>query len=1411
MIPGQAQQFFEAAAAQAGGGDYKVDRSLRFNDADTPELTRTPSSTGNTNTFTLSFWAKRCKLGSTQMIVQTGDTYANLFRAYWDGNDNFVFHQYNGSYVMNYITSAKYRDVGAWYHIVIALDTTQAAAADRAKLYVNGVEITDFSATTNPALNLTTGWNAAIKQRIGREYTTTYGNYYNYSGYLAEFYNVDGQQLAASDFGEYDDNNVWQPKEYQGGFNDWFDTSQTWSGLWSGSVGYGSFANLHDTDLTNYMQSLDATLTLSSPIAVTSLRILLQRYGTTGTSLSINGTDVSSQLPSAPSGIVWVDITGVTSLTSLNVTSGDYSSNTLGLYAIEVNGKLLLDTGTSASNNGFYLNFSDNSSNAALGTDSSGNGNTFTVSNLEASGAFGIGTACSILTTSQTISFPITYAATVTYEFFTRVTTAATYTYFAYENVGNLWNLGINANGSMLFGNYNGGWTTFSSTGLNDGNWHFVRLTTTGSSTSLYIDGTLFATNASGGSASTGAATNELRGGAFRIAYMRITNGGTPPTTGIPALADMNQPAGSGGTLAFFDKLDDIAGSGTKTSDGGGVTITMSAATVATDTSGTDSLIDTPTNYTAESGNNGGNYCTLSPLINPSNGQTLKNGNLTCSGVSGRVAGTVYANTGKVYWEFVAGSDYTMSGIESSTCLWGATYPGENDQQYALYGNAGSGQLYHNGGTTSVDGFVSGDVIGVALDLDGGNLYYYKNGAAMNSGNAVATGLTGSWTANCRSGSGGYDGDTKFNFGQRPFAYTPPTGYVSLCTTNLTDPTIADGSTEFDTTLYSGNDTQRDITGLGFSPDFVWIKKRSDSSNHSLMDTVRGATKNILSNDTQGEGTEPQYLNAFLSDGFSLGTSGVVNDGSSTYVAWAWDGGDLATNSAYNQSAVWSSGSYSGTTPGTGYEVANAFNGSSSPGDSFGAGKQWGFFPGSGTLTLPTPITLTASSTVEFYTWHNTGSTGNITVTCSNGSVVVTPVDNANIASTTVSNPYSTFGASITAITVNSSGSDWTALAGVVIDGKILVDTGVIPVGSLNSSAYNQSQTWSDNVTGGSGAYGAVANAFNGSLSNYASPEYSSPMTYTNPSPSDTVIDTIELYLDIYTMSGITLELNDTDITSQVSTTAKWYTITGFSGTNFSKLYWRPTSGNYEVRLYAIRINGKILVDDDVTPTNVPSIANTNRANPTAGISIVTWVGTANANVAHGLNAVPKLVLTKSRTSSVSWRIWSAEFSNATADYLGFDTNAKGTFGGTYWGSMTTTTIGLGDGTYDNNTGDMVAYCFAPIEGFSSFGSYTGSGSSDGPFVFTGFKVAWLMIKNMSTNGETWTLHDSTRDVDNPAEHRLLPNSNSAESTGTSARYKDLLSNGFKIRGTSGEQNTSGNVYLYAAFAEHPFKTARAR
>ena len=312
---------------------------------------------------------------------------------------------------------------------------------------------------------------------------------------------------------------------------------------------------------------------------------------------------------------------------------------------------------------------------------------------------------------------------------------------------------------------------------------------------------------------------------------------------------------------------------------------------------GADSLIDTPTNYEAGSGNNGGNYCTLSPL---KNSQTLSNGNLDVVGGSSwqRSVGTIGMYSGKYYWEYtITASNEHLIGVgppdmQLSGNLGAGSPPGSGyGTELGFVNGTGANGSWSNTGASG-----AGDVIAIAFDADNGNMYVYKNGSALNGGIASHTGLVMpqipvvSLNGSSRSGV--------INFGQRPFKYTPPTGYVSLCTTNLTDPAIADPSTEFDTTLYSGNDAQRDITGLGFSPDFVWIKKRNGSSNHSLMDTVRGATKNLVSNDTQAEGTEPQYLNAFLSDGFSLGTSGVVNDGSSTYVAWAWEASDTTTTVA---------------------------------------------------------------------------------------------------------------------------------------------------------------------------------------------------------------------------------------------------------------------------------------------------------------------------------------------------------------------------------------------------------------------------------------------------------------------------------------------------------------------------------
>jgi len=127
----------------------------------------------------------------------------------------------------------------------------------------------------------------------------------------------------------------------------------------------------------------------------------------------------------------------------------------------------------------------------------------------------------------------------------------------------------------------------------------------------------------------------------------------------------------------------------------------------------------------------------------------------------------------------------------------------------------------------------------------------------------------------------------------------------------------------------------------------------------------------------------------------------------------------------------------------------------------------------------------------------------------------------------------------------------------------------------------------------------------------------------------------------------------------------------------------------------------------------------------------------------------------------------------------------------------------------NENTDSFIAYLFAEKQGFSKFGSYTGNGNADGTFVYTGFRPAWLMIKGSSNAGDDWILFDTKRDTFNVANKQLGANNSAAENTGASYNYIDLLSNGFKLRGSDGRDNASGYSYIYMAFAEAPFVNSK--
>ena len=217
MIPGQAQQFFEAAAAQAGGGSaYEIERSLRFNSADTAHLSRTMGTFTDINVGTISFWLKRSGLGAGVIAAgwDGGVSYSGSIQ--FNSSDDALQVSIGGASAYTFKTNALLRDTNAWYHVVAAWDRS-ASAADKVKVWINGVAQTSsdtgYQSWTSGDCQI---WASNTGNRIGRGDADRYDNLLN--GFLAEYHYVDGQALAESDFGQFDDNNTWNPKEYAGSY-----------------------------------------------------------------------------------------------------------------------------------------------------------------------------------------------------------------------------------------------------------------------------------------------------------------------------------------------------------------------------------------------------------------------------------------------------------------------------------------------------------------------------------------------------------------------------------------------------------------------------------------------------------------------------------------------------------------------------------------------------------------------------------------------------------------------------------------------------------------------------------------------------------------------------------------------------------------------------------------------------------------------------------------------------------------------------------------------------------------------------------------------------------------------------------------------------------------------------------------
>ena len=193
---------------------YEVDNSCRFNRADGPNMTKTPSSSGNLRKWTWSFWVKRGSISNgSQTIFNAGSSSNTQIR--FDSDDTINFYQYSGSYTARLATTQVFRDVSAWYHIVAHWDTANGTAGDRMKLYVNGAEVTSFSADVNPSQNLDSYFGASgTALYVGDKGDGAE----EMDGYLAEVVFIDGQNLAPTSFGEFDEDspNIWKPIDVSG-------------------------------------------------------------------------------------------------------------------------------------------------------------------------------------------------------------------------------------------------------------------------------------------------------------------------------------------------------------------------------------------------------------------------------------------------------------------------------------------------------------------------------------------------------------------------------------------------------------------------------------------------------------------------------------------------------------------------------------------------------------------------------------------------------------------------------------------------------------------------------------------------------------------------------------------------------------------------------------------------------------------------------------------------------------------------------------------------------------------------------------------------------------------------------------------------------------------------------------------
>jgi hypothetical protein len=1446
--------------------DYQVPASLRFRNANSTYISWSPLEAGNRKTWTYSAWVKRGSLGRDQrsLLATSQISPLNGANCQWFGFNAADQLETYMSVLGSTTTTAVFRDTSAYYHIVLVFDTTQAVNTDRYKLYVNGKRITSFSSYANFAQNTDYYVNLAQTHGIGASMYSP--NDIFFDGYLADVYFIDGQALTPSSFGTFDFNKNWKAKRYTGtygtnGFylpfnnptsikslvenkapleftsgvtvigNTKYSTVKTKFNPYS--IYFDGSGDLLIPKLNEYTSMGNNVMTIEGWVYPISLTTAIFLNGQSDLD-SIAGSSYVTYIGTGRNSELYIGVGSVYGITSPNPPIGQWSHvawvRTATTWSAYLNGNRISSITIPVAT----INSGSTSYPATIGASYLG-GSPFNgyISNFRiSSGAIYTGSTYTVPTQSffdETNSYPnirfylpSTLAAVNTSDLAAIVSTKTNY-----FNSSNFSLSGVTYD-SMLDVPLGGG-------GSERGNYATLNpLNKTG--TALYLsNGNLTCTNPNNDHQMV---ISSIITSSFPIYAEFTVDTATGPSNacrfGVADAKKMSSLA-SGVWDVYFNNTTYIYADGTTNYIGGSG---LNAGDVV-------KLAYNPITGYCWVGVNGSWFNAGGDLTgNPSTGVNPTFG--IPAGEFGIFCG-FYAHSGSVNfgqrpftYTIPAGFKRLHTGNLPEPII---ANPNQNFVAQTRIGNGGTiGETsYQIQNSLRFRGLTQASFLTVTptISSDRTKLTFstFVRRTSTKSSDFIFGVNPQQWSSSsdtlCYFG---FDGANIFinehtaNVGDRyKLICSAPThnAYFHMLFVLDTANTTAsnrlklfiDGVqvTSFSTATYPAQNYTSTIglagnrynIGRGFD-----VNQNISYSFDGVLADVNLVTGQVLGvNDfstiANGKRVPKQYTGAYGTNGFHL-----LFDSKTTVNALGFDSSgnnlnftpsNISINNDYTNDSLidvplGAGGNGRGVYPLLTYNSNVSFAG------------QKAQFSDTGNYAIPnfgkwyveaTVISVSSSWTLIFGTRNSGGYLNHYrSRNASTASLGAVYVDNAlyndNIPALVTGSVLGIavdIGANTISYYINNtfviSAKSSTAIAGqyFFIGGDTASEIGYMNFGQQGFK-YSAPSGYLPMHSGNTGANSIFIDFAPGLL-----------ISKSRDSTTDWVV--------VDSVRGYPMSVSTNNMNSEIQ------------GTDYSNISYSDSKLSFGNNTNINTFNSSYI--DAIWKASASAVSNTDGSitsqvctNPAAGFSIVSYTGTgANATIGHGLGVTPALIFVKSRNSSSRWSVYHKELDTGYTLALELTSaqQAASTWSGGGINSVSSISFATVSGTTDMiNVGssdiNYVAYCWSEITGYSKFGRYGGNGSTNGAFVHCGFQPRWILVKRIDST-ESWYIHDTARDEYNISNRENRFNQNSAESN--SYLGFDILSNGFKIRGSDVGWNSSGGVYAFVAFAETPFKYALAR